>query len=435
MQNHAAPDPSELTLRRAWELFKLPELIEGDQRGTIESYNAALKRWERLTNNPPVSKIDNAKVKQFQRDCVGARLRPQTVNGTWRSIRAILRRLGPQEYRNPEGQGLIERVPYLDPLPVDRGIPRIATRDELNRLYRAAAEMGWPRTIIPPADWWRCFLVLIYNCGPRHQDLLDLKIGNFDLDRKLLDFRQGKTKNRHLMPLNAVTLAHLRRIWSPRESLLLKTGAWHKQRVREQFHNLNDRAGLKRPHLTPHDIRRSCGTAFFNVGGKELGDLALGRPIPGVASFYIDPTEKLRDAAERIEQPSAFLEIFEEPDRGESVVMHYLLNRQRTQWEFTSRSVTYRGKLVRTYAGRRDARRLAVLKALVNAGRPLSFDDLRKVVWWDRPKVARKTIKVTVSYLRDDLIASAVLDLPENWDPIPFTNGGWLLQLPSDWRG
>lgn len=423
--NDAAHEDRGLTIREAFEKHYVPHLAETDAADkTLEAYQHCINCWEKFTQNPPVGEIDDERAKAFQDACRQAGHRPQTINKTWGHLRAILRRLGPQETRNPLGQGILNRVPHLKSLPARRRIPRFVKLEDLNRLYRACDSADWPRTIIPPADWWRTLIVLVYNCGPRYADLINLAPANFDLEEAILDFDAGKTGKQHLIPLNRVTLAHVQRIWSPREKLF-PTGSWQKK-IRTEWRELQDKAGIEK-HFTFHDLRRTCATMFQKLR-PDLPGLILGHTLNNVTlTSYVNPIEPLRDPVEQLEQPSEFLGILKDPARQKSVVMEYLLSRQRSKWEFHARSAIYQGTEIKLYP-----RRLAVLRALVIAGRPLSFGDLRGVVWWNRPKVSNTVIKTTVCELKGDL--RKALDFPDGWNPIPWQDGGWVLDFPINWR-
>ncbi len=421
--NDAAHPDRELTLRQAFEKYYVPHLEERRSPRTHVEYTHCVSRWEKHSDNPPVGEIDDDRLKAFQSSCIEAGLRPETINTTWTHIRTILRRLSPPVTGNPLGQAVIDRVPHVYALPIRRKIPRFVKSDELNRLYRACESADWPRTIIPPADWWRTLLVVIYNCGPRYSDLMALSQDNFDLHEKILEFKAQKTGKQHVIPLNRVTLAHLERIWSPREKLL-PVGSWYKK-IRTEWHELQDLAGIEK-HFTFHDLRRTCATVYCKVRA-DLGGTILGHSLNSVTQVsYLNPVELLREPAEQLEQPSEFLEILKHPERQRSVVMEYLLNRERIRWTFQKNSATYGSQEFRLYP-----RRLAVLKALVTSGRPMSFADLKTVVWWDNPRVSRTVIKTTVCELRTDL--ARALRLPQGWNPIPFQDDGWFLDLPIDW--
>ena len=150
---------SGMTLRQTFELHYQPDLVEEGRTGTIASYETAISRWERHSENPknpPVCQIDSPSLERFRKAVLAAGLRPATFNSTWRHLRALLRRLGPQHDRNPRGLSILDRIPYVKLAIEDLDFPRIATFEELDALYAACEHACWPTTILPPREFWHC---------------------------------------------------------------------------------------------------------------------------------------------------------------------------------------------------------------------------------------------------------------------------------------
>ena len=61
-----------------------------------------LKRWETLTGDPPISKIDETLLEDFRQTAL-KKWSPASINATRTQLLAILRRLGPQFTGNPTG--------------------------------------------------------------------------------------------------------------------------------------------------------------------------------------------------------------------------------------------------------------------------------------------------------------------------------------------
>lgn len=406
-----------LTLRDAFTRFYEPELrATGAARETVSMYRGALNHWERVTEDPPLASIGNETLADFRDRCLAEGLRPPTVNKLWRAIRAVLRRVGPQQYRNPAGLGLIDRIPHLRQLPEPRAWPRIATLEELDLLYEACSSGTWPECEIPAAGWWRAALVLFYNCGLRCRDLFELKTADVDLAGRRLRFVARKTGLAQLLPLNETAAGHLASIWAGRVPLFPRAGSVRP--LRSQWARLQKSAGIA-PRLTFQDLRKTCGSAYFQVpgvGGLETSAYVLGHRLPGVTGqYYVNPSQRIIDAADQLAQPASFDQVPRRAIRTDP---------QRTDWAFESGRATYRGKSFDL-----APRPLACLRAFVAAGRPIGFDQLERVVFWDRPGVSRTTIKTTVRRLREKL--AIALDGFPSWDPLPWRPeaGGWELNL------
>jgi integrase len=411
--------PLDATLRQAFDRYLLPELAGRATRNTLASYECSLRCWEHHTADPPLRKIDNASLLRFRNACETAGLRPTTINSRWTHIRAILRRVGPPtDFHNPAGEGILERVPYLKRLREAHPVPRRVSFDEIDAVYAACELATWPQCTVPAAEWWRTAIALFYNLGLRRCDLFSLRTSAIDLEKRQLRMIVAKTGRALILPLNETVLAHVRGVWSEREFLFPNGPAISPFGGRlhyVQWKKLQTAAGVD---FSFHDLRRTCASAFAELGGVELARIVLGHSMRDVANrFYVDPTARLAKATADLPQPASF-----------RVPKAYVVPPaiRRTDWTFQSRAAVYRETTIRL-----PRRELAVLRALVCAGRPLDFEDLAAVAFWDDPAIDKRTVKGAVHRLRSSL--SRALRLPELHDPLPwdrFGDRGWTLVLP-----
>ncbi len=409
-----------LTLRQAFDKYLAPD-VRLLSAATGAGYRLTLRNWEEIiTANPAVTDIEDATVAAF-RDALAARLAPATVNGRLRYVFAILNKLAPALPGNRRGVGVLERVPYCRSLKLERKFPRVASMEELSRLYHACDLATWPaRLPFPPAEWWRTFLVTLYNTGPRRRDLESLRTDDVSFEHQTLRFAARKTGKLQVVPLNKVSLAHLQAIWSDRQLVFPVTSG---HALFRQWKAIKRVAGITE-RLTFHDLRRTCGTAFANAAGIEVAATVLGHSVSGVtAQFYVDPRERVRTAAEGLKQPDAFLTIFDR--RPELRDIARPKPKRRADWSFAPGEAVYRGHVIQL-----GQKPLAVLTMLVTAGGPVSSDALRKAVWYEKT-VSSTTVKTTIAQLRR--LLKIELRLPDDWDPIPNgqTGEGWTIQLPE----
>lgn len=82
-----------MTLREAFDLhYDKSELASS----TLKTYHCALLSWERYSDDPPIDQITNETVAAWRQKMLDTDYRPASINGFWRNLRAIFRRLGPQ---------------------------------------------------------------------------------------------------------------------------------------------------------------------------------------------------------------------------------------------------------------------------------------------------------------------------------------------------
>lgn len=294
-----------LTLREAYEKFLLPSLAL-QSPGTRQAYHQSLSAWERLTDNPPLGAISDDTTEAFR---IAASQIPEISTATYnkykRHLRSIFHRLAPRDTRNKKGKGILDFAPLLESIPEELGEPRVVSRGELSRMYRACSVARWP-LVADAAQVWRTALVLLFNLGPRRCDLKDLDWSRVDVQRRTITFTAQKTGKKHLIPLHPVVYAHLCAL-PHRHGPLLPFTTCHRQLYRE-FQAIQRAAGIDH-FYTLQDLRHTCGTAYDDLS-PGLGEIILGHAPRGVfAKYYRNHGRRLRRAVKRLKQPQAFLSI------------------------------------------------------------------------------------------------------------------------------
>lgn len=425
-------EAEKLTLRQCFETFNLPDLTNPH---TAAEYRVCLNRWEKYSDDPAVGKIGNRTLANFRDACIDAGLSPATFNGTRNVIRLILRRIGPAEYRNPQGEGLIPKVPFVKKLPEEWSFPRIWTLEELGAMYDACNVARRPEGEIPAADWWRTLLVFGFHYCPRRRDLLGLRTDAICWKEGVVRWAAKKTRKWHVLPLvHPACVSHVRRVWSDREFLFpdrhgrrLTIAAWQGHHgLCQTFRRIQQAAGLPDYHGL-HTLRKS-GSSYLESVAPDMAPYVLGHSLTGVtARHYINPstTGRLAEALRSQPQPSAFLRIL---DDGESKsILRRRTPARATEWEFSVSSATWKETATIAFRGCRGGRLLRCLQLLVCARRPLTHDDFDGLLFWEG-ETSRTRVKTVLWGLRQKL--KDALPLPPMFDPIPFVDGGYILRLP-----
>lgn len=414
MATNEIPQAEEMTIRQAYELIYRPNLVQASPK-TLQGYRTTVNSWERFTDDPPVAKITNRTLTQFRDAVLQAGLAPSTFNKEWRGIRAILRRLGPQEYRNPLGEGILANIPYVEALREDRDYPRIATEAELNSLYATCDEQTWPKGSCP-ALWWRTLIVVAFQTGARSGDLRKrFTAENFDLEAMEVRWRAGKTNKRQTVPLHDATAEHIRELIADRPGLF--DCAQNKKTIYRHWGCLQDAAGIK-PHFGFHCLRKTAATLYEQaVPGSAR--FILGHSLRGVTDqYYINPVAIMTEAVEKLDMPQAFLRGAGSARKPPPFIAD--------DWAFSPDGVKHRARPLRL--GLRQQR---VLYAIVVSGGVAGFDEIRAVAFGETfHRRDDSTIKSTVSQLRDRL--RSLFDLYPKFDPLPWNDdrNGWSIAIP-----
>lgn len=117
----------------------------------------------------------------------------------------------------------------------------------------------------------RVMLSLIYACGLRRSELLNLKPQDILADRKVIHIRQSKGKKDRIVPLSEVLLGHLReyfRLYKPITWLFegqVKGQQYSAKSLQNVLKQALDRSNITKP-VTLHWLRHSYATHLMETG-------------------------------------------------------------------------------------------------------------------------------------------------------------------------
>ncbi len=248
-----------------------------------------LRSWAKRTANPEIELIDANTFADFRRNCLAAKLSPDTIETSVTDVLTILSFSG---LRPEVGRRLRRKTPNPQP-PLLR---------DFGRIYQAAERASRPRlSWAEPASWLKTFLVVAYWTGLRLDDLLNIKRESFTGDgiRRVAE----KTKKRHEFPMHAVVKRHLDALPCGRTGRLFDVSVQCQTHVRDWLKAICRIAGVRA--ITPKQIRQlsvtqwGCASplAAGIVHGKDLGVLEnyLGQRfiLEKAASAFCWPNEML----------------------------------------------------------------------------------------------------------------------------------------------
>lgn len=427
------PD-AKLTLREAFDKhYDTTEL----RKSSVDTIEYLLRRWERFTRNPPVGKIDNATVADFREACIRHGHSPATVNGCWTWLRAIFRRLGPVTDGNPWAVEIIDRVPAMKTVKRGRRTPYRIPLEDISRAYVSCRHAQYPRSGVPPADWWRALIVVAYTTGLRKGDLLNLTRDAFDFENMTITFEALKTGKGDTFPLHPAAAEHVVRIIRPdRERIfygMFQTGS----RFYQVWHSIQDHAGITR-RFGLHDIRRTAASEVDAVE-RGLGKVFLQHAPRDVSeSFYLNAHDELKDAILSMRLPVGFqagpkmVDREREKERQTRIVLDAqdfdpCTKPLASDWTFHESWFTFRGQAYHL----NSAKRLQILRLLASADGLVNCAEIASAL--NLPPSQQSTTRVhnEISKLRARL--RSAFGLHDN-DPVPCLSkgdgGSWTISLP-----
>ena len=351
----AEADPLQLPIADFFEQHVAPEMVAKKQATKLRQYRCSIARFTEFLANAAntssirgIAEISDLDAVQWQSHEQENGLKASTINVHWRRIRAVMRRAGPPEKGNPKGLGLIDRVPYLEPLPLPKPRPKVVSLDTIDAIYRyGCPDMPWP----PPSDGvsaslrWRCWLVCAYNLAMRTRDLLGLRWDNIHWDPHSLDpdspnesphgwvewvpqKTAGKKPDPLVLPLNATVRAHLESIHHDGEYIF---GSAMGRVSNDKLYGRDERPGsgewprlidLAATHvkggIRRFEIRalRATANTAYNRLDRKLGAHILGHAPRGVNDLFYQQWESdVVEYCAQLPQPKSFLKAPAEPFR------------------------------------------------------------------------------------------------------------------------
>ena len=156
--------------------------------------------------------------------------------------------------------GQTKRAVNLPSLKKDTRLPVILNRGELKALFAA-----------PPLLKHRIVLTLIYSAGLRSQEVINLKLGDIDFERKTIHIRQSKYKKDRIVPLaDCMALGLKKYIRLEKPFVFLFNGKEPDGRYSVKGLSWVMREALKKTSITKdvslHSLRHSYATHLLEEG-------------------------------------------------------------------------------------------------------------------------------------------------------------------------
>ncbi len=166
-------------------------------------------------------------------------------------------------------------------------LPNVLSKEEIKAILEA------PRNLKHKA-----MLSLIYACGLRRSELLNLKIGDVDSKRHILIIRNAKGYKDRCIPISDKTIDMLREYYKAYKPMVwlfegyVKEDKYSETSLQEVLKNAVKKAGIRKP-VTLHWLRHSYATHLLE-GGTDLRFIQelLGHKSSKTTEIYTHVSEK-----------------------------------------------------------------------------------------------------------------------------------------------
>jgi integrase/recombinase XerD len=278
------------------------EFERGLSRNTLEAYRSDLLQFGAFLDRRGVDVLaaEHGDLAAFLSELAsGAAGRPAVAAATLQRKAACLRSF----YRHLRRENILDRDPTADlraPRKSQR-LPQVLTRGEVGALLAA------PKGTEPAALRDRALLELMYACGLRASEAIDLEVGDVDLEARVLRAR-GKGSKERIVPIGreavSATLAYVQRgrplLVGLRDEAHLFVNRRGSGLTRQGLYKIVQRhartAGLE-GKMSPHTLRHTFATHLL-AGGCDLRSLQemLGHADIATTQIYTHlSAERLKD--------------------------------------------------------------------------------------------------------------------------------------------
>jgi integrase len=301
-----------LTLTRFYYEKFVPKFVSGTSCAeTAAGYEKAVRHWALTTGDPPLDQIDDDVLGTYRDLLVkcpgpsGKLLSPNSVRSRLVHIETLLRKAGPEGYRNRGAFGIIPRVPWCKKPRALYREPQVVPDRHIAAAYQAADLMGQPNVAgIPPGDWWRAWLVVAFNTGLRVGSLVNLEWAHVRCQEGLIVMPPEcfKTGRGLTLPLLPIVAEHLEQIRGERRLVFAWTQS--KEQLRNLLHELQDKAGIPRAeHFGMHRVRKTTATKLYAINPKAA-QLVLGHTTMDMTTMhYVNGAQTMGPAMRALSQP------------------------------------------------------------------------------------------------------------------------------------
>ncbi len=278
------------------------EFERGLSRNTLEAYGADLLQFGAYLRNHgyDVFVVGHAELAGFLTAlAVGSPERPPVAAATLQRKAACLRSF----YRHLRREGTIAHDPTAElrgPRKTQK-LPEVLSRDEVNHL------LGAPQGGSPAVLRDRALLEVLYACGLRASEAVELQLEDVNLDDELLRAR-GKGSKERLVPIGREAVSALRAYLTQARPVLVglrperhvfvnrRGGGLSRQGLYKIVQGYAGAVGLG-DRMSPHTLRHTFATHLL-AGGCDLRTLQemLGHADIATTQLYTHlSTERLRD--------------------------------------------------------------------------------------------------------------------------------------------
>lgn len=272
------------------EYLEFLEIEKGLSKNTTDAYRRDLISFMdfcvEVRNIYSIDKISRNDLNAFILDLREKKYSPSSVTRKVASLRGFFKWFCANEY------GKINPAQTLEQPKLPKKLPKVMSIDELTTILNSG--LNKIETLI---------VELLYGCGLRVSELVNLKISNIDIKSKYIECF-GKGSKERLVPFGEKAKSALNKYLKERELILLKNPSVNtdflllkddgKKISRQEVYVFIRTQGEKvHKHISPHTLRHSFATHLLDNGADlRVVQELLGHSDVSTTQLYTHITKK-----------------------------------------------------------------------------------------------------------------------------------------------
>ena len=255
------------------EYLDFLEIEKGLSKNTLEAYRRDLSNFFDFYNDIDISKIQRTQINSYVRNLHEKKYSPNSIMRKIASLRGFFKWACANEKTKSNPTLTLEQPK------IPQKLPKVMTAEEINSILNQDL-----------SKLHRVIIELLYGCGLRVSELVNLKINDFDLNGKYLECT-GKGSKDRIVPLGKKAISAIKNYLPEREYNLQKYNLQSKQLLinekgkqvtRQEVYTFIHEQGKKlHKAISPHTLRHTFATHLLENGA----DLRIVQELLGHASI------------------------------------------------------------------------------------------------------------------------------------------------------
>ena len=259
------------------------ELEKGLSQNTIDAYRRDL--YDFAENNTDINKVDRISINTYIRSLKDKKLAPRSIIRKIASIRGF--------FKWTDSMNIIPKNPAstLEQPKVPQRLPKVVTIKEIDDMLKA--DLSNIELVI---------FELLYSCGLRVSELVNLKINDIDINSKYLRCF-GKGSKERIIPIGKVAINAINKYLPERELLekkynqkykiLLINNKGHSISRQDAYNFIHKLGKVINKHISPHTLRHSFATHLLENGADlRVVQELLGHSDVSTTQLYTHISKK-----------------------------------------------------------------------------------------------------------------------------------------------